>query len=311
MIKRRSLTLIWLPLGRRKSWVFSIPLVLVCVLAGTLLISWVMLGAAGYVGIGLYRDTLRLKEENGYLLQKQKDLDELGLVIKRVEKDEEIIRSVLALEKSQVLAGDLGQGGTPTTKLSTLFAEDELSSASISLPAKAESLSILAEAKSLQRSLQQLVETMRERRQLLNHTPSIVPLQARDYWFSSGFGWRMSPFTGMKEFHDGVDISAPKDTPIVAPGDGRVINKGHHKYRGKYLQIDHGWGCITTYAHLSRFSGVSTGQKVKRGEVIGIMGNTGRSTGTHLHYEIEINGRVINPIHYILNAKANRLLESQ
>ena len=300
-----------MPLGGRKSSIFSIPLVLVCILAGTLLIFWVTLGTAGYFGIGLYRDYLQLKEENGHLLQKKKDLDEMRLVIKHVEKNEEIIRSVLALEKSQAVAGDLGQGGMPATNLSSIFAENKLSSASISLPAKAKALSILAEAKSLQKSLQELVGTMRERRQLLDHTPSIVPLKAKDYWFSSGFGWRSSPFTGMKEFHDGVDISAPKDTPIIAPGDGRLITKAYHRYRGKYLQIDHGWGCITTYAHLSRFSGVSAGQEVKRGEVIGYTGNTGRSTGTHLHYEIEIKGRVINPIHYILNAKVNRLLESQ
>ncbi len=119
---------------------------------------------------------------------------------------------------------------------------------------------------------------------------------------SSAFGWRRSPFTGEKEFHHGVDISARRNTPIIAPGNGRVIKTGYHTYRGKYLQISHGWGRITTFAHLSKLS-VSENQVVKRGQVIAYMGSTGRATGSHLHYEIEIDGEVVNPMHHILNYK--------
>jgi murein DD-endopeptidase MepM/ murein hydrolase activator NlpD len=142
----------------------------------------------------------------------------------------------------------------------------------------------------------------------LDSTPSILPVAVEGYWFSSGFGWRRSPFTGLKEFHDGLDISSRKGTPIIAPAAGRVVKIAYHRYRGKYLQLDHGRQCITTFAHLSGFN-VNHGQKVERGDVIAYMGSTGRSTGSHLHYKIEIMEKVVNPKHYILNARANRLVD--
>ena len=163
---------------------------------------------------------------------------------------------------------------------------------------------MLDQARALQASLEGLVKIIRDRRQLLNRTPSILPVEAQDYRITSGFGWRRSPFTGLKEFHDGLDISAPMGTPIIAPGEGRVCQVGHDSQRGRYLQIDHGKLCITTYAHLSGFN-VELGQEVKRGEIIAYMGDTGRSTGPHLHYEIEIKGKAVNPKQYIFNPGVN------
>ena len=128
-----------------------------------------------------------------------------------------------------------------------------------------------------------------------------------DYWFSSGFGWRRSPFTGLKEFHNGLDISSRKGTPIVAPASGKVVKRGRDKYLGNYLKIDHGRKVVTMYGHLSDFN-VSPGQDVTRGEIIAFMGNSGLSTGHHLHYTLKVNDRCVNPLHYILNAKGNRLL---
>jgi murein DD-endopeptidase MepM/ murein hydrolase activator NlpD len=291
-----------------RSFVFSIPNLVVYIFFGTLLASWLMLGVEGYLGFGLYCDYLKLREENDILQQKKKALADLRLRMKRIQKDTGIIRNVLGLEKQLAAGGGLGQGGSPTTDLSFITSKDALANSSIALPPPAKSVSILDQAKFLQENLREVVETVRERQQFLDSTPSIVPVEAEDYWLSCGFGWRRSPFTGLKEFHDGLDISAPRGTPIIAPGDSRVIRIGPHRYRGKYLQLDHGWDRFTTYAHLSRFN-VTMGQKIKRGDVIGFMGSTGRSTGPHLHYEVEINGKVVNPMHYILNAKPNLLLE--
>jgi murein DD-endopeptidase MepM/ murein hydrolase activator NlpD len=148
---------------------------------------------------------------------------------------------------------------------------------------------------------------MRSQRENWDSTPSIMPVSVNDYWFSSGFGWRRSPFTGLKEFHNGLDISSGKGTPIIAPADGTVIKRGYDKYLGKFLKIDHGRKIITTYGHLSAYH-VSPGQKVQRGDIVASMGNTGLSTGHHLHYMIKVKDRCVNPLHYILNAKANRLL---
>jgi murein DD-endopeptidase MepM/ murein hydrolase activator NlpD len=115
----------------------------------------------------------------------------------------------------------------------------------------------------LKAGLQEVVETMRGQRKTWDSTPSILPVEIDDYWFSSGFGWRRSPFTGLKEFHNGLDISSRRGTPIIAPADGKVIKKGQDKYLGKYLKIDHGGQIVTMYGHLSGFN-VSPGQMVER-----------------------------------------------
>jgi murein DD-endopeptidase MepM/ murein hydrolase activator NlpD len=176
------------------------------------------------------------------------------------------------------------------------------------LSKREQSTEIIDRAKDLQADFRELVEAMWDQRQALDSTPSIVPVKANSYWFSSGFGWRRSPFTGAKEFHNGLDICSNKGTPVVAPADGVVYRKGNHRYLGRYIRINHGRGVTTTYGHLSGHN-VERGQKVKRGEVIGFMGNTGRSVGTHLHYSIRVRSKYVNPFHYILNTRRNRLVD--
>jgi murein DD-endopeptidase MepM/ murein hydrolase activator NlpD len=146
---------------------------------------------------------------------------------------------------------------------------------------------------------------MREQRNHLDHTPSIVPVDSETYCFSSGFGWRQSPFTGQKEFHSGLDISDSEGTPVIAPANGVVLEAGSVKYMGRYLKLDHGRGCTTSYSHLSRFN-VKPGDKVKRGQLVGLMGNTGNSTGPHVHYRIEVDEKTVNPMSYILNSVAGK-----
>jgi murein DD-endopeptidase MepM/ murein hydrolase activator NlpD len=272
-----------------------------------LVLSWVLLATGGYFGKSLYDNYLALREENSYLLHKERELEALRQTMERIRKDENTIRSFLGVEKSGEETSGLGQGGEPSPDLSTIALNDAMASGSVPFPAKPKEVSILQRAKSLELDLQELVETMRSQRETWDSTPSIIPVNVTDYWFSSGFGWRRSPFTGLKEFHNGLDISSAKGTPIVAPADGTVIKRGYDKYLGKFLKIDHGRKIVTTYGHLSAYS-VSPGQKVKRGDIIAFMGNTGLSTGHHLHYMIKVKNRCVNPLHYILNAKANRLL---
>jgi murein DD-endopeptidase MepM/ murein hydrolase activator NlpD len=132
---------------------------------------------------------------------------------------------------------------------------------------------------------------------LLASTPSIWPTKG---WLSSRFGYRISPFTGKKEFHRGIDISTRMGAPIVAPADG-IVSKVYsdHGY-GRVLSINHGYGVETKFAHLKKAL-VKKGQYVKRGETVALVGDSGRSTGPHLHYEVHLNRVAVNPQRYILN----------
>jgi murein DD-endopeptidase MepM/ murein hydrolase activator NlpD len=297
----------WMPSVSSKSRIFSLPPVILYIVVGMFLVSWILLVTGGYVGNRLYQDYLELRDENAHLLQKESELELLRETMERIRKDENTIRSFLGLEKSEQEANGLGQGGEPSPDLSTIAPHDAMTSGSVPFPAKPQKVSVLENAEQLETDLEELVGTLRSQRQTWDRTPSVIPLGVDDYWFSSGFGWRRSPFTGLKEFHNGLDISSRKGTPIIAPADGKVIKKGYDKYLGKFLKIDHGRKIVTTYGHLSAVN-VSPGQKVQRGDIVALMGNSGLSTGHHLHYMVKVNKRCVNPLHYILNAKANRLL---
>lgn len=129
--------------------------------------------------------------------------------------------------------------------------------------------------------------------------PAIQPIINEELTrLASGFGNRLHPILKVRKMHTGVDFSAPKGTPIYATGDGVVIDvKTIFGGYGKYIEIDHGFGFVTRYAHMNEFS-VRKGQRVKRGDQIGTVGNTGSSTAPHVHYEILKDGRYVNPVHY-------------
>ena len=146
-------------------------------------------------------------------------------------------------------------------------------------------------------SLFKLENIIRDNLESLIRSPSIKPL--RSGFFTSGFGIRNDPFTGSLKFHEGIDWSAPIYSPVIAPADGIVVYTYFENSYGNIMAINHGYGIITRYAHLVQFE-VKPGQKVKRGDTVGRIGNTGRSTGSHLHYEVIINGKKVDPLDYIL-----------
>jgi len=148
-----------------------------------------------------------------------------------------------------------------------------------------------------QKVFESLYESLKSQRNLLSSTPSIRPTEG---WMSSGFGYRVSPFTGLREFHKGIDIAGRKLTEIIATADGVVTFSGKNGLYGNMIKIDHGHGMVTRYGHIHKVL-KKQGEAVKRGDVIALMGNTGRSTGSHLHYEILLNGLPVNPKKYILN----------
>ena len=165
------------------------------------------------------------------------------------------------------------------------------------------------------KSLDEIQRMALDKEVLLSAIPSIQPIDNNDLRrMASGYGWRTDPFTKTRRKHKGMDFSAPTGTPIYAPSDGKVtrVDSRSAGY-GKHIRIDHGYGYVTLYAHLSEYN-VRRGQQVKRGDVIGFVGNTGRSVAPHLHYEIRKDGSPVNPINFYygdLNTdEFNALLEA-
>ncbi|HYT69500.1 MAG TPA: M23 family metallopeptidase [Vicinamibacterales bacterium] len=135
-------------------------------------------------------------------------------------------------------------------------------------------------------------DSVERRHALAAATPSVWPVAG---WLTSLYGNRKDPITNDPDFHPGLDISADYGQPVVATGDATVSTASPNGAYGNMVVLDHGYGIVTKYGHLSRFT-VAGGQRVKRGDVIGYVGSTGRSTGSHLHYEIWMNGRLTNPM---------------
>ena len=144
-------------------------------------------------------------------------------------------------------------------------------------------------------SLKDLKNQLEERNQKISRTPSIWPTEGD---ITSRFGWRQSPFGYGSDWHPGVDIATAMGTPIHATAAGVVTNAGWYGGYGRYVEIDHGDGYVTAYGHHSAIA-VATGQHVNKGDVIAYVGNSGMSTGPHVHYEVRVNGREVNPMSFM------------
>ena len=148
------------------------------------------------------------------------------------------------------------------------------------------------------KSLDEIVELAKEKEEMLASIPAIMPIKKEDLvYVASGYKYRMHPILKIRKFHKGMDFRAVKGTPIYASGNGTVTLAQRSPTFGKVVYIDHGFGYRTVYAHMSKIA-TRKGQKVKRGDVIGYVGNTGRSVAAHLHYEVHKNGRALNPINF-------------
>ena len=161
------------------------------------------------------------------------------------------------------------------------------------LEARADDLEarVLAE----EESLQEVRGYLDDRTSLLRATPSVWPVRG---WVTSHFGWRKSPHGDGTRLHSGMDIAAPIGTPIIAPADGHVVFAGYHTAYGNLVVVDHGYGLTSKYAHTSRML-VKVGDRVQRGDLIARVGNTGRSTGPHLHFEVIKDGVATSPMRYL------------
>jgi len=154
--------------------------------------------------------------------------------------------------------------------------------------------SLILAAQTEQTALEEARESFEKNKKRFAHTPSIWPMRG---YISSGFGKRLDPFTGIWKFHEGIDICARKGTPVYATADGRVKFSGWYHGYGKTVKVDHIY-FETRYGHLDEIR-VKAGQRVKRGDIIGTCGRTGYATGIHLHYEVRISGKAVDPKQYL------------
>lgn len=150
--------------------------------------------------------------------------------------------------------------------------------------------------------LDRIEQKLEERLAWISSTPAIAPVKGI---LTSGFGYRRDPIHGHRAFHQGIDIAAPPGQPVRVSADGIVVRAGRIGGLGNAIYISHGYGLVSRYGHLSKID-VKPGQRVKRGDVIGHVGSTGRSTGYHLHYEIRLDGHPVDPLAYILDNPTGR-----
>ncbi|HOV84696.1 MAG TPA: M23 family metallopeptidase [Paludibacteraceae bacterium] len=148
------------------------------------------------------------------------------------------------------------------------------------------------------KSYDELILLAKNKETMLQHLPAIQPVLNKDLArMASGFGWRIDPIYHTQRFHEGMDFVAPTGTEIFATGDGTISRAGWEQGYGNCVKINHGFGYETLYAHMSKIK-IRIGQRIKRGDVIGLVGNTGKSTAPHLHYEVHYKGQIMNPQNY-------------
>lgn len=238
---------------------------------------------------------VRLEKENRYLQGKLNELNiaaqDLKMQMADLIEKEKKVRMVFGLPQVDEQIRKLGIGGPSPNDPADLGIElAQVRASEIGIER------LLRQARFENENFDQIYSALSEKKQILNHTPSIRPSAG---YLSCGFGMRLDPFTGRRQLHRGVDLAANIGTPVYVTADGVIREVSRDVGLGKLIKVDHQYGYSTVYAHLSRIS-VKRGQHVKRGEMIGAVGNTGYSTGPHLHYEVHLEGRAQNPLRYFL-----------
>lgn len=226
------------------------------------------------------------------------EVDRLDEVLKNLEsRDDNVYRVIFESEPIDVSIRRAGTGGANKYEMLKGMNNSEL------IISTSKKLDELAKAIYIQsKSYDEVEHLAKNKIEMLASIPAIIPVSLKDprNRFSSSFGYRMHPIYKTVKFHAGMDFSGAIGTPIYATGNGKVVYTELHNGYGKCVEIDHGFNYKTLYAHLNAYN-VRPGQVVKRGDVIGYMGNTGMSIGPHVHYEVRKNNVPIDPINYYFN----------
>ena len=281
----------WSVSGQR---LFALLSVSVIAIASVLFLSAEFLTYSLYkVQASTLKDEYKLMESDLVTLQSKMEL--LSGQVTNIEQKDIALRTYAGLPKIDEDVRKVGIGGVrlSTTNMSgDLRSELELKISSLQTDLDKLSRKIKLELK----SYVDIYDRVTQDADQLGSVPSISPVT--EGYLNSRFGYRSDPFTGKSRFHYGQDFAVNTGTPIYAPADGIVKYAGREGGFGKVIKLDHGAGYRTIYAHLSNYA-VKKGQKIERGQLIGKSGNSGRSAGPHLHYEIHLNGQAQNPLNYI------------
>jgi murein DD-endopeptidase MepM/ murein hydrolase activator NlpD len=273
------------------------------VCAGLALLVGLVVGA-GLHYVHVARDAAEnriLRDENLTLRSQLKSVREriehIGVTLDRVERFDQKLRAITLLSDPQrnlAMGPTESEPGVAAPAVETQFTELASVESPKALAGKLDRLS--AEATRQEQSLQELQAYFQDQKSLLASTPSLWPTRG---WVTSDFGQRLDPYTADRVMHAGMDIAAPHGKEVQSPSDGTVVFAGLEGGYGNVIVIDHGYGIKTRYGHLAKML-VKAGDRVKRGTPIAAVGNTGRSTGPHLHYEVRVNGIPQNPRKFIL-----------
>ena len=245
-------------------------------------------------------ELVRLREQNKEQSQQVQDLalrvDEFSDRMEGLKQVDTKLRILASHQTGRDKKLPLGIGGAANTetRLKELLDKDQQK---LIFGMRKNITALNEDANYREKSFNELLAFLREQKSILAATPSIWPVRG---WITSGFGSRESPFSSGVEFHKGTDIATRYGKEVVATADGLVIDASYHSQDGNLVKIDHGHGLVTAYAHLSKIA-VKYGVRVKRGDVIGYVGDTGRSTGSHLHYAVFVNKVPVNPHRYLKN----------
>ena len=224
-----------------------------------------------------------------------KKIDQLNVVIQAIEdRDNNLYRTYF--NTSPITEEDRKAGFTDANRYRELEGYDN----SKLVLTTTKKVDILTKELAIQsKSLDYILKLAKEKNKLLSAIPAIQPVRNENLkHMASGFGYRTDPFTKARKMHEGMDFTAKKGTPIFATGDG-VVTEANDRASGygNHIVIRHGYGYETLYAHLSKYN-CKPGQRIKRGDIIGFVGSTGRSEAPHLHYEVHKNGKVVNPLNF-------------
>lgn len=244
-----------------------------------------------------------LKKENKELLMyyndMQKDLSQMESMIGALqERDDNIYRVIFEADPIPSTIRQAGVGGTDRYRA---LREDKLQREDLVINTYEEIDQLKKQMYIQTKSYDDILQMAKNKSDMLASIPSIQPIPNRNLKrLASGYGMRMHPILKVRRMHAGCDFSAPQGTPIFATGDGKIVRARYSKTSGNMITIDHGYGYKTKYMHMSKFE-VKEGQKVKRGDIIGYVGNTGLSKAPHCHYEVWKDKKHINPVNFFYN----------
>jgi murein DD-endopeptidase MepM/ murein hydrolase activator NlpD len=273
------------------SWTIRLSLILMPIL---ILLGITILLDYRYIA-GQINENRALQTENRKLRQDmqfyQSRLDSMESSLERIENFSSRLKMITNLMDRDQLSQQL-EAPLPSSVIAEKSAENSSSN-----PVEFNFDQVTNRSYALEQNLHELYELLSDQRSFLSALPTKKP---SDGVFTSGFGVRVSPMgDGNEKMHEGIDIAAGVGTPIRAPASGTVVFAGKKSGYGQIVMVDHGYGLETWYGHTSRIL-VRPGQKIKRGQPLALVGNSGRSTGSHLHYEVHVNGIPVDPINYIL-----------